>query len=298
MTKTILTIGTFDGVHLGHQRLLNKVSISARRNSMKSVVITYDKHPSLLLRPQSEPKLLTPTLCKVSLIEACGIDEVVLLPFTTEFSQLDAKVFLREYILQRHDPALIVMGYDSHFGHGRKGNYSFLKKQRKFADFDTMYVSALLHNGKPLSSTMIRTYLTMGDVDQANSLLGRPYRIYGKVVKGKGIGNTLGFPTANINLMEANQLLPRSGIYFCRVYIEGAAFFGLTNIGTSPTLKSTDNIEVETFIIDYHGDVYDKEIEIDMLKRLRDEKKFGSQIELVDAMRQDLARARQLIANE
>ncbi len=298
MKETILSIGTFDGVHSGHQRLLNKVSITARRAGLRSVAITYDRHPAHVLRPEQGLKILTPISYKTELIKSCGIDHVEVIPFTEEFSKVDAETFLHEYVVKPFQPQTIVVGYDSHFGHKRQGTFAFLRKQRKYGHYTTLYVNALSHDKHPISSTMIRSMLQAGNLDTANLLLNRAYRIKGKVTQGKGLGKELGFPTANIELDDSRQLIPRSGIYLCRVYIQGKQYFGLTNIGKSPTLKPSDAEEIETFIIDFEADIYGCEIEIEMLKRFRDEKKFSSKEELVDAMRFDLSVARELIDYE
>lgn len=298
MKNTILTIGTFDGVHLGHQRLLNKVFYTAKRMDLHSIAITYDGHPAYVLHPEKHLQILTPTPTKKELILACGIDEVVILPFTEELSQISALTFLHENILKQYNPAIIVVGHDSHFGHKRLGTYSFLKKQRKKGNYDTIYVTAIKHNDKPISSTMIRNMLTNGDLDTANMLLNRPYRINGKVIAGKGLGKTLGFPTANLLPLDSHQLIPRSGIYFSKLHVKGKLFFGLTNIGISPTLKSEPELVIESYIIDFDEDIYGEEIGIEMIKRIRDEKKFASKAELTDAMRVDLSLARQLMDYE
>ncbi len=297
MNRSIVTIGTFDGVHVGHQRLLTKVSITAKRSGLRSVAITYDRHPSQVLRPEQGLRILTPLADKIEMIKSCGIDQVEILAFTDEFSKVGAEKFLEDFIVKPHQPQTIVVGYDSHFGHKRQGTFAFLRKKRKFGGYDTMYVNALNHNKKPVSSTMIRNMLSDGNLDTANLLLNRPYKIRGQVASGKGLGRDLGFPTANIVPLDQFQLIPRSGIYLCKVHIDQDVYFGLTNIGKSPTLKPSLVDEIETFVIDFEGNLYGMEIEIEMIKRFRDEKKFGSKQELIDAMRHDLSLARDQISH-
>ncbi len=292
--RTIVTIGTFDGVHSGHQRLLNKVVSLAKKQDLHSIAITYNNHPSLVIRPEKETRILTPTLYKKELILSLGLDEVVTLPFTSEFARIKASVFLDEYILKPYMPQIIVMGHDSHFGFKREGTVQFLRKNSHDGGFEVVYVSALMQGTKPVSSTMIRNLINLGDLDTANMLLRRNYRISGFVGKGMGIGRALGFPTANILPIDSQQLIPRTGIYFCKVYIGDKVFLGLTNIGKSPTLKSVDKVEIETYIIDFDRDIYGEEVSVEFVKRLRDEKKFGSKTELIDAMKGDLSKAREI----
>jgi riboflavin kinase/FMN adenylyltransferase len=297
MNRSIVTIGTFDGVHIGHQRLLTKVSITAKRAGLRSIAITYDRHPSQVLRPEQGLRILTPLADKIDMIKSCGIDQVEILQFTEEFSTIKAETFLNDFVVKPHQPQTIVVGYDSHFGNKRQGTFAFLRKRRKYGNYNTLYVNAINHDKKPISSTMIRNMLSDGNLDTANLLLNRAYKIRGQVVPGKGLGRELGFPTANIVPLDQLQLVPRAGIYLCKVQLQGSTYFGLTNIGKSPTLKPSLSDEIETYVIDFEGNLYGCEIEIEMIKRFRDEKKFGSKQELIDAMRHDLSLAREQICH-
>lgn len=298
MNDTILTVGTFDGVHQGHQKLLLKMFHTAKRENLRSVVLTYSDHPAYTFNRNPDHKVLTPLQCKLEMIKEMGIEHIELLDFTEDFAKTKAKVFLSEIIMKRFNPRIIVVGYDSHFGYQREGTYAFLKKQRKKHGYKTMYISPTMQGTKPVSSTTIRNMLSLGDLDTANKLLNRPYRMFGKVIHGLEIGRGMGFPTANIELCDPHQLVPRLGIYLSKVLIDNVPYFGLTNIGKSPTLRNDGKTIVETYVIDFDQDLYGREISIDFLRRLRDEKRFGTKEELVDAMRADLSLARAIISNE
>ncbi|PKN78262.1 MAG: bifunctional riboflavin kinase/FAD synthetase [Candidatus Cloacimonetes bacterium HGW-Cloacimonetes-1] len=298
MNDTILTIGTFDGVHQGHQKLLHKMFHTAKRENLTSVVITYSDHPAHTFKRNPDHRVLTPLQCKLEMIKEMGIEHIELLDFTEDFAKTKARVFLSEIIMKRFNPRIIVVGYDSHFGYQREGTYAFLRKQRKKHGYETMYVSPTMQGTKPVSSTSIRNMLSVGDLDTANKLLNRPYRMFGKVVHGQAIGRELGFPTANIELCDAHQLIPRLGIYLSKVLINNDSYFGLTNIGKGPTVRNDGKTIVETYVIDLDQDLYGCDISIDFLRRLRDEKLFGTKEELIDAMRADLSLARTIISNE
>jgi len=295
MKEKILTIGTFDGVHLGHQKLLGKMALMAKQQNLHSIVLTFDTHPYSVLNPAKNLRILTPASTKAELIRHYGCDEVIIFPFTEEFSHITALEFLDRYIISAHHPKYIVVGYDSHFGFKREGSRKFLGKHRKRGDFELVDIAPLKMNASPISSSLIRKHLERGDLSIANKLLGREYEIIGTVQRGKGIGKSLGFPTANIVPDESEQLLPRSGIYLCDVLIEDAQYFGLTNIGISPTLKSDPKPEIETYILDFDGHLYGRQLKIRFLRRLRDEKRFGSADALIDAMKADLKTAREII---
>ena len=294
MTK-VLTIGYFDGVHRGHQKLINQLTETAQQNGMTSVVITYNGHPAYTLRHLAEPMLLTSTAERLKLLRNLGVDELDLIEFDQDFAQTSATEFLNSYLLPYHDPKVIVVGFDSHFGRGREGNFHFLKKHCQDCYYELIYVEPELYEDQPISSSLIRKTLKEGRADIAAYLLGRPYSIEGRVVHGKALGKSLGFPTANLAPLEPNQLLPKRGIYLSKVDWQGQSFFGLTNLGISPTVKQDQKIEIETYMLDFDQEIYTDTIKLSFLERLRDEKTFGSLSELTSAMHRDLDLAKELI---
>lgn len=292
---SVLSIGTFDGIHLGHRKLLARVQELGRQHDLHTVIITYKDHPAFVLKQQAEPIMLCPLVLKQQEMLRQGIQEVALLDFTAELAKMSAQDFLSEILIKRWHPRYIVVGYDSHFGRGREGDREFLERHAASFGYQVCYVEPLLDAGHPVSSSRIRKHLQEGEIDMANRLLGRPYRLLGSVTSGTARGRGFGFPTANLQLSNPHQLIPQSGIYLSRAYLEGKSFFGLTNIGTSPTVKHTGIIEIETFLIDFEGDLYGSEMQVELLEYMREEKMFVSTDELILAINQDLVKARQLI---
>lgn len=292
---SVLSIGTFDGIHLGHRKLLGRVHDIARAEGLKSVIITYREHPALTLRKATAPKMLCPCEIKAQELKKLGIDEVVMLNFTPELARTSALDFLRDYLVALWHPRVIVMGYDSHFGKNREGDRQVFEHYASELNYRVEYVPPELDNGRPISSSLIRRFLATGDLREANRLLGRPYSLLGRVSHGMARGRDLGFPTANLILNNPHQLIPAEGIYLSRVHFAGNTFFGLTNIGKAPTLKHDGIIEIETFILDFDSDIYGITMQVELLKYLREEKMFADSSELVSAMKQDLANARSLI---
>lgn len=298
MKASVLTIGNFDGIHLGHRRLLERMKEIASAEDLRTVVLSYTDHPAFVLKKHAMPKLLCPAALKKRELMALGVDDVELLNFTSEFALISAKNFLIDTIVPVWHPKVILMGYDSHFGYQRQGDYRLLCEYAEALNYRVEYIDPLLHNGVPISSSMIRELLSQGDIQLANQLLGRPYRLTGCVGHGLGKGRDFGFPTANLILTNPHQLIPKGGIYFSCVYLGGEEYYGLTNIGLSPTVKSTGTVEIETYVIDFEGDVYCQQIELELLRYLREEKMFNSIDDLVLAMRKDLSIARQYISGE
>ena len=292
---TVLSIGTFDGIHLGHRKLLARVHDIAQAEGLKSVIITYREHPAITLKKDSAPKMLCPSALKKQQLISLSIDEVAMLDFTPEMAKITAEQFLGEYLIPTWHPSVIVMGYDSHFGKNKEGDRKFIQDHASVYGYRVEYVEPELDAGKPISSSRIRRLLESADLQEANRLLGRPYCLLGSVTHGTARGRGLGFPTANLTLANPHQLIPAQGIYFSRVCLEGQTFFGLTNIGISPTLKSTGIIEVETFLIGFDSDIYGSTMQVELLKYLREEKMFADSDELICAMKQDLAQAQSLI---
>jgi len=292
---SVISIGTFDGLHLGHRKLLQRITHLAKELGLSSVVITYRDHPAFTLNATAPPRMLCPASIKQKEMQRLGIQHVELLEFTPQLAATSAMDFLRNYIIEKWHPKYIVVGYDSHFGAGRQGNRAFLEAHSAEYGYQIDFVEPLLYKERPVSSRLIRELLQYGDLQLANELLGRPYSLSGKVVAGISRGRGFGFPTANLGLDNIHQLIPADGIYFSRVHISAGVFFGLTNIGKSPTVKHTGLTEIETYILGFDGDLYDAEMHVDLLKYLREEKLFANTEELVLAMQGDLAIAKRLI---
>ncbi len=296
--KNVVSIGNFDGLHRGHRKLLAAMVSIARQHGLRSVVISYSTHPAFTLRKDAPPLLLTPSSRKISLLRELGVDEVVLLPFDADFAKLSAEQFLHDILIPRFAPEVIVVGYDSHFGFQRGGTHDFLRSHAHQYGFTCQYIEPCLHNGVPVSSSMIRSLLLSGDIKTANALLESPYTLQGSVVRGAGLGTGLGFPTANLGLEDLHQLIPRHGIYLSKVHWQQRELFGLTNIGISPTLKKSTNTEVETYIMDLSENLSGASLSLELLDYIREERHFASREELIAAMRQDEIQARSMISGD
>ncbi len=291
----VISIGNFDGLHRGHLELLKRMASLARDRDLRSVVISYDSHPAYTLNQQARPLLLTPVDIKRQRILELGIDQVELLHFDREFSLISAEDFLHGFLIPNYHPAVIVVGYDSHFGHQRRGDFTFLQSHAERYGYELQYVEPVSYKDRPVSSSLIRELLLAGDLGEANQLLAQPYTLYGKVVPGSGLGMDLGFPTANLQLADPHQLVPRKGIYLSRSKLGTERIFGLTNIGSSPTVKHHGLTEIETHLLDFHEQIYGRDLQVSLIQYLREEQLFADIKALQLAVQQDLAYARELI---
>ncbi len=291
----VLTMGNFDGLHLGHRKVLRELLLRAAELKLPPVVLTYREHPGHYIHFRHQVSILTPRQLKQQQFQELGLDQVFFLLFTSETAHVTAADFLYDVIRPRFHPALIVAGYDCHFGYQREGNAELLKREGAACGFETVQVEPVLSGGEIISSSAIRAHLGAGEIKAANAMLGRPYALYGSVTHGYKQGRRIGYPTANLNLADREQLIPAEGVYLSRVTIGSGHYFGLTNIGTNPTLKSTDQIEIETHILDFEQNVYDAVIQLDLLEYLRREIGFSSPEELRKGIAADIEQGKKLL---
>lgn len=295
-----LTLGTFDGVHSGHQRIIRKTMEAAKEIEGQSVLLTFDPHPREVIgREGKTTYLLTTIEERLSLLQELGLDVAIVLPFTRDLSVLDASVFFREFIRRRLKAQSVVIGVDHAFGRGRQGDAAALRALGEEYGIEVSVISELLIAGVKVSSTAIRNALKHGDVRQARDFLGRPYTLSGVVIRGAGLGTPLGFPTANIELMESNKLLPKSGVYVVRVRFNGFSHQGIMNIGHRPTVSEQQmHISLEVHIFDFNADVYGMHMQVDLLERLRDEIRFEGTGQLAAQIQADIEVARSHLKKE
>jgi riboflavin kinase / FMN adenylyltransferase len=292
--RTVITIGNFDGVHLGHRSILARVVHRARELGGQSVAVTFDPHPLKLLRPEMNLPLLNTPEQKLNLLAACGLDATVVLPFTREFAALPARDFVTDYLCRRLKAREVVIGHDYCFGRGREGNIDLLKEIGAGLGFTVQVVWAVEADNAAVSSSLIRALLRLGKVAEAQLLLGRPYGVEGEVVRGKGRGaKLLGVPTANIR--PVNELLPASGIYAVRVRRGAEVLPGVANIGTCPTFDNCE-FSLEVHLLGFSGDLYGKDLGVDFIARLREERRFSSIEALAAQIHADIATARKVLA--
>ena len=279
-SNTVFTQGTFDGVHLGHQKILKRLKDETEKAGGESVLLTFWPHPRLFLFPEdNELKLLQTLEEKIDELEKAGVDNVVVLPFTKEFSQMLPEEFIKDFLVNSLNIHTAIIGYDHRFGRNREGDIQLLKSYQSQFNYKVLEIGPEDIDDITISSTKIRNSLLSGDVDTANAYLGRPYSFSGKVVHGKKLGRTIGFPTANLDINHPNKLIPAIGVYAVQCKVDGRIFGGMMNIGNNPTVPGKD-FSVEVNIFDFSAEIYDKVIEIFVVARLRDEKKFGNLEEL------------------
>ncbi len=291
-----VTIGNFDGVHLGHQMLFGEVVQRAFRSSGTSVAVTFDPHPLQVLRPDGI-KLISTCEQKTELIEHAGIDVLVIIPFSMKFAGISADSFVDDILLNTIGVKELVVGYDYAFGKGRVGNIEFLQDQGREKGFSVSVVDAHYENDMLVSSTKVRELVAEGRMADARTLLGRYYQIRGEVQLGQQRGGKeIGFPTANLN-MDREDLIPRMGVYVCQVICDGKCYGGVLNIGVNPTFGE-DRLVAETHIFDFKQDIYGKPIKVNLLRFLRSEQKFSGIAELSAQIAKDVGQAKEILIRQ
>ena len=281
---SVVTSGTFDGVHLGHQKILGRLKELAERKQGETVLLTYWPHPRLILQPEDNSlRLLTTLTEKVKLLEELGVDHLIILPFTKELSQMSSEEFIREILVDKIQTKTLVIGYDHKFGKNREGSFEYLKSHSHLFGFDMEEISRQDVDDLAVSSTKIRTALAQGDISTASKYLGRPYFLSGQVVKGQQIGRSIGFPTANIHVVDNYKLLPRDGAYAVYAEVGANRCKAILNIGDRPTVDGKKKT-IEAHLIDFDGDVYGQELSIHFQEFLREEERF----ENLDALKNQL----------
>lgn len=285
--NAVITIGTFDGVHQGHRTILKKVVDRANEVNGESVLITFEPHPRKLLFPEQPLWFITPLEQKLKLVTDAGIQHIIVVPFTKEFSQLSAEGYVEDFLVKTFNPHTIIIGYDHHFGHDRTGNIELLKKFQEKYPYQLIEIQAQLIDEAAVSSTKIRKALKDGQVGEASAMLGRHHIIRGMVVRGAQLGRTIGYPTANIRLNEPEQIIPGIGIYAVFVTHDGIQYKGMLSIGYNPTVTNDRSIKIEVNIFDFNKDIYDEMIEVSFVARLRDEVKFDGLEALTEQLHQD-----------
>jgi riboflavin kinase / FMN adenylyltransferase len=287
--KTVATIGTFDGVHLGHKKILQRLKDIAQEIEGESVLISFHPHPRLVLFPEKKDLRLLQTLAeKIQTLRDFGLDRFILIPFTKEFAATSSRSFIEDILAKTIGVHRLVIGYDHHFGANRAGNIEELRMYAPEFGYEVEEIPAQAIDNANVSSTKTRNALLEGDIQTANTFLGYPYTLSGTVIHGEKQGRLLGYPTANIEPNNEWKLIPANGIYFVAVFVEGKKYFGMMSIGHKPTMgEFARGIEVNIF--DFSEDIYDKEIRIEFLEYIRPEAKFHSLAELIQAIDGDKA---------
>lgn len=273
--KTIVTIGTFDGVHIGHQKIIEKLIQETKKADCESLILTFFPHPRMVLNGSSSIKLLNTINEKSSLLEKMGLDNLVVHPFDKKFSNLSAEEFVKTILVDSFNIKKIIIGYDHRFGNNRAANIDDLISFGKKYDFEVEQISAQEIDSVSVSSTKIRDAITDGNMIVANEFLGYDYILSGKIITGKQLGRTIGFPTANIKIEENYKLIPKNGVYIVKSHLQEKTVFGIMNIGLNPTVNGED-LSIEVHFLDFEADLYNKNITVSVIARIRDEQKFTS----------------------
>lgn len=281
--KTILTLGTFDGVHIGHKKILNKLTQNTENEKYESLVLTFFPHPRMVLQEHSDIKLLNTITEKIDLLEKIGIENLVIHPFDETFSRLTAEEFVSTILVDRFHIQKIIIGHDHRFGRNRTANIDDLIAFGKQYDFEVEQISVQEINDISVSSTKIRHALLEGDMTLANEYLGYDYFLTGTVIQGKQLGRTINFPTANLKIEENYKLIPKNGVYIVQSILNDKTVFGMMNIGFNPTVDG-QNQSIEIHYFDFDADLYNQEIRVSILQRIRSEQKFES----VDLLKEQL----------
>ena len=273
LSKAVITTGTFDGVHLGHKKILNKLNTIGQETQSETVLVTFFPHPRIVLFPDHELKLINTIEENISLFNASNIDHLIFQKFDKDFSRISSLEYVRDILLHKIGLTDLVIGYNHHFGRNREGSIDNLNEYAELYDFNIHQLEPLNLSDKSVSSTKIRKALNDGDIPLANDYLGYTFELTGSVIRGKGVGRQLGFPTANIYIENKNKIIPLEGVYAVNVFHQKRKLAAMLNIGVNPTFNH-NSLSIEVHIFDFNQDIYDETVTIQFLKRIRNEKKF------------------------
>ncbi|MGR3809801.1 bifunctional riboflavin kinase/FAD synthetase [Jiulongibacter sp. NS-SX5] len=296
LKNAVVTSGTFDGAHLGHHKIISMLKETAAKTGGESVVLTFWPHPRLIVSPNSQKiKLLSTLDEKIELLENLGVDHLVVLPFTREFSELSSEKYVEDILISGIGTQTLVIGYDHRFGKNREGGFDYLQRNANRFKIDLVEIPRQEIESLTISSTKIREALISGDVKTANGLLGRPYSFEGLVKKGRQLGRTIGFPTANVHVAKKYKLIPANGVYAVRVYLRNSELNGVMNIGERPTVDGK-GITQEVHILDFDDDIYGETLKVEIIDFIRDEQKFDGVESLIKQINSDCEKARTILA--
>lgn len=289
ISNAVLTIGTFDGVHVGHQKIIQQLNKEAEKIGGESVLLTFYPHPRMVLFPENHHlKLIQTQNEKLAALDFYGLKNVVVLHFTAEFANLTATEFVRDFLVEKLNVKKVVIGHDHQFGKNREGTLDFLRECSSTYHFEVIEIPAQEIDEVNISSTRIRNAIESGEIETVNRYLGKPFELNGIVSKGNQLGRTLGFPTANILVEDPIKIIPKNGVYAVEVEIPNHSLLhGMMNIGVRPTIEKELKQTIEVFIFDFESDIYDSSIKVNLISRIRDEQKFDSLEELTKQLTED-----------
>jgi len=287
INASVVTIGSFDGVHFGHQQIIKKVVAEAQKRQILSIVVSFEPHPRVFFNPQEKVPLLTSTAEKGDLLANLGVDILLVMEFNADFANLSAEDYIADFLVKNLSPKLIVIGYDHHFGRQRRGNLDFLKNRSEFFAYEVEEIAPRDVDNLVVSSTKIRNFLSKKQIEQANKLLNHNFSLSGTVVKGQQIGHKIGFPTANLSIAESQKLVPPEGIYVAMAVLNRQKYKAMLYIGRRPTLDNNLAQTIELHIFDFSQDIYFQPLRIELLAHLREDKKLSNLQELTAQLEED-----------
>lgn len=283
----ILTIGTFDGVHIGHQKIISKLNEEATKCGGESVLFTFYPHPRMVLNPNINLQLIQSQEEKIAKLERMGLKHLIVFPFTKDFADTKAEDFIVQYLINQLHIKKVVIGYDHHFGKNREGSIEHFRALAETHDFEVIEISAQEINDININSTKIREAILQGEIEIAYKFLNEPFELSGEVIHGKKLGNQIGFPTANIHIADTHKIIPKTGVYAVEVIVEDKIQHGMINIGFRPTVSEEKTLSVEVHLFDFEQDLYDKQVIVRLIHRIRDEQKFEGIEALIQQLKQD-----------
>ncbi len=293
--NTAVTIGTFDGLHLGHRQIFETLFKKAKETGGRNFVVTFEPHPRTIVNSGSKVNLLTLFDEKMHVFEEMGVENVLIINFTKEFASTEYSEFIEKYLINGIGTNNVIVGYDHKFGKDRGGNEECLRSYGEENNFEVTVVPPFSVDGTTVSSSLIRKILLNGEVELAEKYLGRYYLLRGNVIHGLSRGREIGFPTANIIPLHVNKLVPEKGVYLVSAIVEEKTFYGVMNIGTRPTFENGEEVHLEIHILNFEKDIYDKEVCVNFIKRIRDERKFESVDDLKNQIKNDIKKAENFI---
>ena len=286
LSNAVITTGTFDGVHLGHKKILNKLINLGQKNQTETVVLTFSPHPRIFLFPDNELKLINTAEENIKLLRSHGVNHVIFQTFDKSFSRISSLEYIRDILLKKIGLKDMVIGYNHHFGRNREGSVDNLHELSELYNFNIHSVGPCLLNDQSISSTKIRDGISKGNIELTNRFLGYRFTLTGLVVKGKGIGRGIGFPTANIRVQDQNKIIPLDGVYAVNIIYDKKIFKGMLNIGKNPTFSNTE-LSIEVHLFDFDQDIYNQLITLELVKRIRNEIKFSCVEDLQKQLQMD-----------
>lgn len=298
LKNAVVTSGTFDGVHIGHQKIISRLLETANEKNGESVVLTFWPHPRLIISPNNDNlRLLSNLDEKIELLTELGVKHLLVLPFTREFSELTSEKFVEDILISGIGTKTLVIGYDHRFGKNREGGFDYLKTNSERFKIDIVEIPRQEIDNLTISSTKIRIALQNGNISIANELLGRNYSFQGLVKKGRQLGRTIGFPTANVNVSKKYKLIPSIGVYAVKVHLRGKVYDGVMNIGNRPTMEGI-GITQEVHILNFDDDIYGENLKVETIAFIRNEMKFNGVNELISQIKLDCQKAKELLNNK